>query len=137
MKKLLTALIWLMVLTSLFAHPVAETVAEETSEAKVGDVTEGFVVTDTGRFDPIGADIVLYEHIKTGAQVLLLLNEDTNRAFEITFRTPTHDAILAEEGAALPQVMKEWTERTRAEKEAKFGASSIDKRGKPVAELIG
>lgn len=100
MKKLLTALIWLLVLTSLFAHPVAETVAEETSEAKVGDVTEGFVVTDTGRFDPIGADIVLYEHIKTGAQVLLLLNEDTNRAFEITFRTP------AETDTGVPHVFE-------------------------------
>lgn len=56
---------------------------------------------------------------------------------EITYRTPEHDAILAEECAALPSVMKEWTARTRAEKEAKFGADSIDKRGKPVAELIG
>lgn len=56
---------------------------------------------------------------------------------EITCRSAAHDAVLAEEGAALPQMLKTWTAQTRAEKEAKFGAASIDKRGKPQSELIG
>lgn len=56
---------------------------------------------------------------------------------EITTRTEDHDRILAEEGAALPQVLKDWTARTRAEKEARFGAEALDRRGKPQAELKG
>lgn len=56
---------------------------------------------------------------------------------EITCRTPDHDKILSEEGAALPELLKTWTAQTRAEKEAKFGAAAIDKRGKPQSELAG
>jgi len=33
--------------------------------------------------------------------------------------------------------LKTWTAQTRAEKEAKFGAAAIDKRGKPQSELTG
>lgn len=56
---------------------------------------------------------------------------------EITTRTADHDRILAEEGVALPQVLKAWTAQTRAEKEAKFGAEVLDRRGKPQSELKG
>lgn len=56
---------------------------------------------------------------------------------EVTCRTADHDRILAEEGAALPQLLKDWTAQTRAEKEAKFGAESLDRRGKPQSELKG
>lgn len=56
---------------------------------------------------------------------------------EITYRTSEHDAILAEEEKHFPDVIKAWTERTRAEKEAKFGAAALDRRGRPVSELIG
>ncbi len=66
--------------------PVAEAI-EATSMA-VGDVINGFEVTETGEFAMINADTVLLEHQKTGAKVLFLLNEDTNRSFDITFKTP-------------------------------------------------
>ena len=56
---------------------------------------------------------------------------------EVTCRTAEHDRILAEEGAALPQTLKDWSAQTRAEKEAKFGAEALDRRGKPQSELKG
>ncbi len=56
--------------------------AEEASSAN------GFTLTDERRFELVGADIELYQHDKTGALVMFILNDDTNRAFEITFRTP-------------------------------------------------
>ena len=63
--------------------------AETTDLPETGDVVNGFEAKNVRRFDLLNADLVLFEHQKTGAQVLLLANEDTNRVFDITFRTPT------------------------------------------------
>ena len=52
---------------------------------------------------------------------------------ELTIRTPDHDRIFAEERAALPQRLAEWSARTRAEKVAKFGEAAIAKRGRQNA----
>ncbi len=49
--------------------------------------------------------------------------------FEITVRTREHDKILYAEKAVLPERLAEWTARTRADKEAKFGADALDLRG--------
>jgi len=49
--------------------------------------------------------------------------------FEITTRTAQHEAVMAEEKRTLPTVLAEWTKKTRAAKEEKFGAASIDLRG--------
>ncbi|NLD51602.1 MAG: hypothetical protein GX650_01790, partial [Clostridiales bacterium] len=48
----------------------------------------GFVVRERTRLELVNADVTVLEHGKTGATVMLLLNEDTNRAFDISFRTP-------------------------------------------------
>ena len=53
----------------------------------VGDVVRGFEVKEIRAFDMIGAQLVLFEHQKTGAQLLYIANEDTNRAFQLTFPT--------------------------------------------------
>ncbi len=63
-------------------------VQQEERVWQVGDKANGFVVTDVRSFALLNADIVLFEHEKTGALVMLMANEDTNRVFEITFRTP-------------------------------------------------
>ncbi len=47
-----------------------------------------FTVIDEREFDMLGAHVTLWEHVKTGALVMLIANEDTNRAFDITFHTP-------------------------------------------------
>ena len=49
----------------------------------------GFRVVDNSRLELVSADVTVYEHEKTGALVMTLLNEDTNRTFNISFRTPT------------------------------------------------
>ena len=58
---------------------------------ETGEEIRGFSVVETGSFDLVGAQTVLLEHGKTGAQVLLVLNDDVNRAFELTFVTPPED----------------------------------------------
>lgn len=103
MKRILTVLLCMLTLTSLFAQSIVELKPEEPQQPSVADVVNGFEIKDIGRFDLIGCDTILYEHIKTGAQVLYLANEDTNRVFEITFRTP------AEVDTGVPHVFEHST----------------------------
>lgn len=70
---------------------------------QVGDAHNGFTVTDVRRFDLIGADTITLQHDKTGALVMLLLNEDTNRVFDVTFRT------VAEDNTGTPHVFEHAT----------------------------
>ncbi len=58
---------------------------------KVGSKVEGFVVKDTRDFPLVGATIVLFEHEKTGAQLMYIANSDTNRVFDLTFFTRAID----------------------------------------------
>ncbi|MDI9520469.1 MAG: insulinase family protein [Bacillota bacterium] len=51
----------------------------------------GFTLLETGRFGLVNAETGLYQHEKTGALVLYMANEDTNRAFNISFQTPVLD----------------------------------------------
>lgn len=67
--------------------------AEGAALPGVGETVEGFTVTSVSRFELLGADVVLLEHDKTGAKVMYLANEDTNRVFEITFRTPAESEM--------------------------------------------
>ena len=53
----------------------------------VGDIVRGFEVKEIRSFDMIGAQLVLFEHQKTGAKLFYIANEDTNRAFQLTFPT--------------------------------------------------
>ncbi len=48
---------------------------------------------------------------------------------EITSKAKNYREIMAEEEAHAESLMKEWTERTRAQKEALFGAAALDRRG--------
>lgn len=53
----------------------------------VGDMVEGFEVKEIREFSLIGAQLVLFEHAQTGAKLLYIANDDTNRAFQLTFPT--------------------------------------------------
>ena len=91
MKKLFALLLALAMLAGVLPA-AAEPVPAETADAAVslpapGDVVYGFEVKEIRRFDMIGADLVLFEHQKTGAKLLYVANEDTNRAFQLTFPT--------------------------------------------------
>lgn len=56
--------------------------------AESGDALKSFELIQKGRFENLNSDTEVYEHKKTGAKVMFILNDDTNRLFNIGFRTP-------------------------------------------------
>ena len=100
MKRFLALLIALTVLVGAFAF------AEEPSSAAlpaVGDTVEGFTVKEIRDFPLIGATLVYFEHDRTGARLIYLANNDTNRVFDLTFFT------RAENNTGLPHVFEHAT----------------------------
>ena len=90
MKKLLSLLLALALFVSVLpaiAEPAPADADEAVGLPAVGDVVEGFEVKEIRPFEMVGADLVLFEHQKTGAKLLYIANEDTNRAFQLTFPT--------------------------------------------------
>lgn len=75
----------------LIFNVAGQAVIEKPTLPKVGDQTNGFVVVSVTPITSLDATGVLFEHIKTGMQFLYLSTEDTNRSFDITFRTPALD----------------------------------------------
>ena len=78
-------------------EPVSEPEGQQQAAAlpQVGDVVNGFEVKELRPFPLIGAELVLFEHQKTGAQLLYIANSDTNRVFMLTFKTrPTDNTGL-------------------------------------------
>lgn len=61
---------------------------EKTSDLpSVGDTVDGFTVTALRDFPIAGGTAVLFEHDATGAQLMYIANNDTNRVFDLTFFT--------------------------------------------------
>ena len=92
MKKIISIVLCLLMTASLltgFAEPAAKD--EAVGLPEIGDVVEGFEVLETRPYPLIGADIVLFEHQKTGAKLMYIANDDTERAFELTFLTQAID----------------------------------------------
>ena len=91
-KRLLRSLLSLMVCMAMllsFAPAVlAESADAPSTEMAVGAVIDGFEVVESGEFALLNAKTTVLRHQKTGATVLFLINEDTNRAFDISFVTP-------------------------------------------------
>ena len=83
MKKLVS--LFLALIMALSVMPALA--AEETALPQIGDVIYGFEAKEIREFPLIGAQVVLFEHQKTGAQVTYIANSDTNRAFQLTFST--------------------------------------------------
>ena len=52
----------------------------------------GFEEVRRSRISEIGSEARLYRHVRTGAEVLSLVNDDENKCFGITFRTPPADS---------------------------------------------
>ena len=88
MKKLFALLLALAMVTGILPA-WADALEEENPSAlpAAGDVVEGFEVKEIREFGLIGADLVLFEHQKTGAKLLYIANGDNNRAFQLTFLT--------------------------------------------------
>ena len=86
MKKLLWLVLALILALGLMAAGTAETALPA-----AGDTVNGFTVTEIREFPLIDAQLVLFEHEKTGAKLLYIANDDTNRVFDLTFATRTID----------------------------------------------
>ncbi|MCR5297556.1 MAG: insulinase family protein [Clostridiales bacterium] len=87
MKRLFALVLALSLLIGVV--PLAAMAEEESKTAlpAVGDVVEGFEVKEIRAFELYGAQLIYFEHQRTGAKLLWIANEDTNRAFQIGFPT--------------------------------------------------
>ena len=73
------------------AEPVEPADAPLPEDLKPGDAVAGFTVAETRDFPLVGAKLVLFEHDATGAKLLFIANNDTNRVFDLTFLTRATD----------------------------------------------
>ena len=106
MKRLLALLLAACVLLAALPAAFAEAAAAPEPEAglpAVGDVVFGFEAVEIRDFPLVNAQIVRFEHRKTGAELYYVANDDTNRAFDLTFFT---DAI---DNTGLPHVFEHAT----------------------------
>ena len=57
----------------------------------LGETVAGFTVKDVRDFPMVGATLYLFEHERTGAELMYIANNDTNRVFDLTFFTRAID----------------------------------------------
>lgn len=75
----------------------------------INAVYHGFKVLQAQFVDEISSQAYIMEHIKSGARLLYLANDDDNKVFSISFRTPPADDtgvahILEHSSLRLPQI---------------------------------
>lgn len=73
------------------AEAEPETAAGSDALPAVGDTVEGFTVTEVRDFPLVGGTAVLFEHGATGARLMYIANNDTDRVFDLTFFTRAVD----------------------------------------------
>ena len=89
-RKLLSLVLFLCILAC--SVPVlGEAAPEADGIPAAGDVVEGFEVKEVRFFPLLGCPLVYMEHQRTGAKVLYIACDDTNRVFQLTFRTRMAD----------------------------------------------
>ena len=82
MKKIVSLLLAAVFILSLASCTITDT---DKTVLKVGSRIEGFIVKEIRDFPLVGAVIYLMEHEKTGAELVYIANNDTNRVFDLTF----------------------------------------------------
>ena len=88
MKKIVSVLLALMMLLSAASFAAAE---EDAALPAIGETVEGFTVKEVRDFPLVGGTAVLFEHDRTGAELMYIANDDTNRVFDLTFFTRAID----------------------------------------------
>lgn len=89
-KKIISAIITVAMVLPAFGAVYAEDGLPE-----MGEVISGFKVIETGEEKLFNSKTVLFEHEKTGGKLLFISNDDTERAFDIAFRTPSYDTGIS------------------------------------------
>ena len=87
MKRILSLLLVLALIFSFSGFAFAE----DSSLPAPGETVEGFTVKEVRDFPLLGAQIVLFEHDLTGAELMYIANNDINRVFDLTFFTRAID----------------------------------------------
>ena len=90
MRKLFAFLLVLSMIAGILPA-FGETGADGAALPAAGDVVNGFEVKEIRPLAAFGAELVLFEHQKTGAKALYIANGDTNRVFQLTFLTRPMD----------------------------------------------
>ncbi len=90
MKKRILAFIMCMtiVLSVVFTLPA---MADTETLPEIGDELYGFKVIEKGEYKIANAETITFEHIKSGATLVYIKNDDENLAFNISYRTPQTD----------------------------------------------
>lgn len=88
MKKIIS---WVVMAALLLQLPVVFAEGASNALPEVGQTVSGFQLVDVQDAEAMGGKSALFEHQKTGAQLLYVQNSDQNRFFSIAFKTPTID----------------------------------------------
>ena len=89
MKRILSLFLALAIVLSFSGFGFAE----NSALPALGETVEGFTVKEIREFPLLGADIILFEHDRTGAKLLYVANNDTNRVFDLTFFTDRKSVV--------------------------------------------
>jgi Zn-dependent M16 (insulinase) family peptidase len=60
-------------------------------DIKVGNRISGFKLETKKWIEDIQCTAMIFKHVKSGARLIYLQNQDENKVFSISFRTPVHD----------------------------------------------
>lgn len=93
MRRFLAILLTLCLILALVPAALAEPAVAEPAPAlpAVGDVVQGFEVVEIRDYALLDATVVRFVHQKTGGELFYIANDDTNRAFNLAFRTEAID----------------------------------------------
>ena len=81
----------IIALMAILAMPVSAGIPTEYDIPEVGTEINGFVVTDITYWESYATDVVKLEHEKTGSVLYWLANDNIDRSYMMSFRTPIND----------------------------------------------
>jgi presequence protease len=84
-KKLFSAIVFFTFAISLFS---GFGFARKEDSLTIGQTYYGFKLTSQKFMDEIQSKVLIFTHIKSGAKLIFLQNEDDNKVFSIAFKTP-------------------------------------------------
>ena len=90
-KKILVSMMAVSLAVSMVPQQsviAATTPIVQVQDWSVGQTSHGFKVTDITHSKVYASDVITFEHMKTGAKVMWLKNNESDRGFSIGFHTP-------------------------------------------------
>ena len=59
---------------------------------ELDSTTHGFKLVRKEQVDEVNSEALVFEHVKTGAETIILCNDDDNKVFMICFPTPSENS---------------------------------------------